>query len=219
MNCTRILIETVVILYVLMIIVSPASAGFNDVIGMQTNIKSFNEPMNKITTPLPLEINYADNLIDLKGFQRKMINSLPDPAMDYNAISAVEDIVKYQDIAIDTSSLFVGREYNPLFKAIKMPMEYVKIELDLLKNDVLKPKIYDIDYNFRDYGISGSGNMNIDQKWMPGGDFGTIERNIKQWSTYHKEIPDPGFSRSFNYQIKPIPTSNYRTYSNFNSFR
>lgn len=244
MNDLKISLVTAVTFCILISIVTPASAGFSDGIGMQTNIKSLNIPMNMVDIPLPLEVYQRDDLMDLKGFQRKMINSLPDPAMEYNTLSAIEDLYKYQTKAIQAGSLVTGSISLPSLVdlSFNMPYSIKPLGLDMpkfdpasttidyfrnsaindiknMKNDLLH-KNYDIQYEFRDYGISGIGEMNINQKWTPSGDFGTMTRNIKSWSNYHTKIPDPGFTRSFDYKINKVPSSNYRTstISNINSF-
>lgn len=244
MNGFKISLVTAVTFCILISIVTQASAGFSDGIGMQTNIKSLNGPMNMVDIPLPLEVHQGDDLMDLKGFQRKMINSLPDPAMEYNALSAIEDLYKYQTKAIQAGSLLTGSISLPSLIGLSFDMPYsikpmgldmpklnpvstvtdhvrnsALNEIEIMKNDLLEQK-FNLIYQFRDYGISGNGKMIIDQKWTPGRDFGTMTKNIKSWSNYHTRIPDPGFTRSFNYKINQIPSTNYRTstYSNINSF-
>lgn len=247
----------IILTSVFITMVPTVNAGISDGIGLQnyvTNFPDFNsftKLTERITKPVPTGIypGSIPQMTQLRETERKLINSIPNPAMEYNAISFVEDLYKYQGYAMTAGSLLTGSipidiplnrplvsfempfkleplsierpKFDGMGTGLNLVLTNIKRDLQITKQQLTEPMIHNIEYKFKDYGISGFGKINIKQQWTPGGDLGTITQNINKWSTYNIKIPDPSYSRQQIPQIRPISQSNYRmpSYSTYTSYR
>ncbi|VVB97589.1 Uncharacterised protein [uncultured archaeon] len=264
---TGVAMTAIILTSVFVTIVPTVNAGISDGIGLQNyvtnfpDINGFNKLTEKITKPAPTGIypGGIPQMTQLRETERKLMNSIPNPAMEYNAISFVEDLYKYQGYAMKAGSILSGDiplsipsnnkfnlpflsyvkfkvpfdlgppigidtprlNLNPMSTGINLFRDNIKRDLQITKQRLTEPMVHNIEYKFRDYGISGFGKINIWQQWTPGGDLGTMTRNINKRSTYNIKIPDPSYSRQQIPQIRPISQSNYRMpgYSTYPRYR
>lgn len=203
MKSSKILIILAVIFCV---IVNPVSAGSFDDLDIKYQIKDLTKPSSNNLNPSEIFSGSKLNSIEYNDFDRRLINALPDQAMEYNTISAFEELIKFQEAGLNLISLNPGNIPGKSLTLIDGLMEIPKLELNKMKFNTITPKFYDMEYKFKDIGINGITKIKLNEVWKPHGDFGITTQKI---STTSKYSINTGINSPYNTRSTPSFNRNF----------